>query len=143
MLHFLREDSEEDIGGDRVLVLGLLHEGIVGLDRTLLTLDILFQHLDDERIIGSIIPAVGQFEPLLGVGDRGPAELDDTGGEQGCMSEFFGCMEGEFGNNCFLVGPLDDLGANPVPVVGKPFIGECLVERVHEILDIGIDNFSS
>src|SRR5512137_918688 len=51
VLHFLRKDGKEHIVADWILVLGLLHESVVGLDGTLLTLDILFQHLNDERVV--------------------------------------------------------------------------------------------
>jgi hypothetical protein len=50
------------------------------------------------------------------------------------MPLFFGCMEREFSNDRLLVGPADNLGANPVLVVRKPFIRVCFIEKLYEFL---------
>ena len=143
MLHFHLENAEDHVVRDRVLVLGLLHEAVVRLDRTLLSLDILFKHFEYRGIIGRIIPAVREFEPVLRFCHRCPTQLDDTGSEQRGMSQFFGGMQGQFGDDGFLVGSPDDLGADPVLVVCEPFIGIRLVKDFHQILHIGINNLSS
>ena len=96
MFDLLCDDLERDVVGDRVGVLGQLHELLVHADGALFARDVLLKDLLHERIGRRFVFAVGELKPVGRRQIRNAAELDNPGGEQFGVRHFFGGMQNQF-----------------------------------------------
>jgi len=105
---FHLENAQHDIIGNGVFVPGLFQQAVIGFNRTLFAFDVLFKYLYHVGIIWRIVPAVGEFIPVLWLCYRCPPQLDNACRQEDGMPEFLGRMERQLGDNCFFVGSPDD-----------------------------------
>ncbi len=140
---FIAQNLNHEVVSDGVGGLGLLQQFFVGDDRTLLAFDVLIEKRVNVGVGRRIIAAVGLFHPILRGKKGDAAELDDAEGEHIGVAEFIRGVLGQFRHYGIFHRSFGNFGAEPVLIIGEPFVCECLIKERQEFFDVHSYDFAT